>query len=559
MPTFIPVKHSFENMQEDKSRLAGPKMAYYRKVFRNSKRWDGKVSLEGKRVIVYGEQGYGDIIQFARYLAPLKTRGCEVIVYCPKDLHRLMLCCAGVDGVLDKDDPNLPAHDFHTLSMSLPFQVGVQEESPTPYFNVPGKTNLGPEHEGYYKIGIAWEGNPEHASNHIRSCPLKLFKNIVGPRIRLFILQNECHLPSLAAGAEDMDFYMKEPGDFLETAEFVNAMDLVVSVDTAVLHMAGALGKPAFGLLAFPNDFRWHVRSWYPSVVLLRQGNSGRWPPVFANLRKRFVDLGPADLPPTPSVFSIFLTGGIGDVFALESYMRDGERAALESIYYASRNHVQIEELFRSLPLPKLRRHEVVWQDFTDRFAFFSKGEVAEAAGISPLEWDGVLDWSISIRFPEIGMGVREYNGSSFLKHTLADISRLELPDRFVVVVPHSPNDPRMRGRNFTEEEWAVVTGWLEREGVHGVILNQGDPCEFRHPRLVDLTGVTTMPESIEVLKKAEGYVGIDSCLSVLAAKLFEDKLIIKSRNPHCYRHKHIYFAPKKNFKFLVRKITAIA
>lgn len=266
-------------------RIYSPKMEYYRDVYSNSERWNGVESLKGKRIIVYCEQGYGDIIQFARCIPYLKQQGCEVVLHCPQALHSLFTdCLPGVDSVFDKDEEKLPPHDFHVLSLSMPFLLKI-ERAAVPYIHLKEKADLGVEMEPFFKIGIAWEGNKEHTNNEQRSCLLNYFREIHDlPNVKLFMIQKEINDPRFLVGAEDLEIYGSEINDFKDTAKLINAMDTIACVDTSVLHLAGAMNKSAHGLLSIPEDARWKACQWYSSVKFARQQEEGVWEDAFEML-----------------------------------------------------------------------------------------------------------------------------------------------------------------------------------------------------------------------------------------------------------------------------------
>jgi hypothetical protein len=257
-------------------RLQDPRMEYYNHVYRDSKRWQGE-PLDGKRVVVYCEQGFGDIIQMARYFKYLKPA--HVTLHCPMPLIALLEGAEGVDAVVPKEFEELPDHDYHTLSLSLPFLF--PDPGNKPYLSE--KTLDLAEVPGF-KVGIAWEGSPSHAQNLERSCPLKHFRKLQREGVSLFMLQPTQHVLSLVEGCDDMDLFGFPIEDFRTTAWLINAMDVVVSVDTAVLHLAGALGKRAYGLLCANHDKRWLVNKWYDSVELWRQPTPGDWEGLFDSL-----------------------------------------------------------------------------------------------------------------------------------------------------------------------------------------------------------------------------------------------------------------------------------
>jgi hypothetical protein len=176
------------------------------------------------------------------------------------------------DEIIDKESDVLPDHDCHILSLDLPFLENIRSPNTyltaTPLLLDPGK-----------KIGIAWEGNPQYCRNLKRSCPLKHFKDLPG---QLFMLQNQIHLQELVC--EDVELYGYPINDFYDTARLIQSMDLVVSVDTSILHLAGALGKKTFGVLDFDHDPRWNVRPWYDSVRLFRQDVPDSWEKVMKHI-----------------------------------------------------------------------------------------------------------------------------------------------------------------------------------------------------------------------------------------------------------------------------------
>lgn len=257
---------------------------------------------------------------------------------------------------------------------------------------------------------------------------------------------------------------------------------------------------------------------------------------------------------------SVFLTGGIGDIFAVESFLTDVERESLVGIYYATSKQKMIEELWRSLPnYPNLKVHSNVWSDFSAFWCFCSLGDCCKFLKNKNVKEDPnlsrVRDLSIIPFFERVKRGQFKYNNSSFLIHKLCDVNHLQLPERYVAVCPYS-SDKRLAGRDFSSHDWSECLAHLKQLGVVGVVLNQGDDAVPVSEQLVDMTNKTTIVEAVEVLKGAEGYVGIDSSLSVLAAKLFKyPRLMIKSINNHCYQNISCYYAPCDQADFLMKSI----
>lgn len=256
----------------------------------------------------------------------------------------------------------------------------------------------------------------------------------------------------------------------------------------------------------------------------------------------------------------IFLSGGIGDIFAVESFMPTEARNALSAIYYGTQKSREIIELWGALPnYPNLKKHRVIWEDFSKFWCFYSMGEcvrkIMDAHMPLPMNVRRVQDYGIFTIFEKAKAGMLQYNGSSFLEHKLAEVDRFGLPEQYVCVSPFS-SDKRLRTRDFDEGDWAETARMLRECGVRGVVLNRGPEAVPAAPEFIDLTNRTTILEAVEILKGACGYVGIDSFLSVLAAKLFNHpQLVIKSNNDHCYQNLQCYFAPQTDYRFVVRKI----
>lgn len=249
-------------MKDYIERFEDERMTYYRETYKNSPQWQGE-KLNGEKIIVYFEQGIGDQIMFLRFLRLLDA---EVIVHAHKDLKRIVKSMGYQ--FLSKDDPNLPEHELHTCSLSLPFLL--KKPIPLePYINIITKKEL-PEGKN---IGIAWEGSPEHDNNKTRSCMLKFFKPLLSIA-KMYHLQPQIQDASFIKDAEDMELYgIDDFVDWYDTAELINAVDYVVTVDTGVLHLAGAMGKKTIALLGTgPYDSRWE-HMWYPTVKFIK----GSW------------------------------------------------------------------------------------------------------------------------------------------------------------------------------------------------------------------------------------------------------------------------------------------
>ena len=229
------------------------------------------------------EQGFGDVLQFARFIPELKRRGAgKIILECQPELMRLMALAPGVDAVVPRQKAT-PTGDVTAPLLSRPAIFGTTLDTlpaAIPYLNAPTPERMLPD-DGRRKLGLVWAGKPMPRD---RSCPLELLLPLLGdPRYTPFSLQvgpRAADLPALGG-----DSFITDLGpalyDFAETAAVLRQLDLLVTVDTAVAHLAGALGVPTFLLLRYTSDWRWFDRGttspWYPSFTLFRQHAPNRW------------------------------------------------------------------------------------------------------------------------------------------------------------------------------------------------------------------------------------------------------------------------------------------
>ncbi|MBZ0093587.1 MAG: tetratricopeptide repeat protein [Sulfuricellaceae bacterium] len=252
--------------------------------------WDG-VLTPGKTLFVHLEQGYGDAIQFSRYLAFVASGGMRVIVQCAQPLQLLFLAVSGVSLVCGPDE-ELPPYDAHCSLMSLPglFQTRLDRiPLNIPYLTLPfGKISQWRQRLSAYgetiKIGLRWRGNPHYGADQDRSCDLRQFEALAGmPGVSWVSLQDQPPSADEAEVAAKLGLIdvSAELTDFMDTAALIDQLSLVVSVDTAVLHLAGALGKTSWALLRYAPDWRWMLdrgdSPWYPSMRLFRQSQPGQW------------------------------------------------------------------------------------------------------------------------------------------------------------------------------------------------------------------------------------------------------------------------------------------
>lgn len=271
-------------MTEYLERLNDERMEYYHSLYKNSPKWDGNKGLAGKKVIIYCEQGLGDIIQMFRYVENVKKCGRPyIILHCPKELGVLFETQSWIDEIIDKGIDKLPEHDCHILSFSLPHLLNdVVTRKQYIAFN---ETNEEIDAIEGKKIGIAWEGNKTWDGKE-KGMFLKFFKPLekIG---KLFMLQKGITNKVWLDGA-DIDLSGTELNNFIDTAKLINSMDVVVTVDTCVLHLAGALNKKTYGLLDVEHDPRWDVKHWYRSVKLLKV--AGPWDEDWGRVFNKIVE-----------------------------------------------------------------------------------------------------------------------------------------------------------------------------------------------------------------------------------------------------------------------------
>jgi hypothetical protein len=269
-------------MKENLDRLKDERMQYYHSLYKNSPKWDGK-GLAGKKIIIYCEQGLGDIIQMFRYVENVQNHGRpHITLHCPQELGVLLKTHSWIDEIIDKTVEKLPDHDCHALSFSLPILLD-DPKTRDKYITLEDTNKDIDEIEGK-KIGIAWEGNQTWDGKD-KGIFLKFFKPLEKTG-QLFILQKNW-TSKYTQDAEDMDFSGTELNDFIDTAKLINSMDAIVTVDTCILHLAGALNKKTYGLLDQEHDPRWDVKHWYKSVKLLKV--AGPWDQDWANVFNKIV------------------------------------------------------------------------------------------------------------------------------------------------------------------------------------------------------------------------------------------------------------------------------
>jgi Tfp pilus assembly protein PilF len=268
-------------------------------------RWDGS-PLAGRSLFVHAEQGFGDTVQFCRYLSHPGLAGGDIVAEVPEELASLMRRSFGSIAVILRGE-QVPHTDLHVPLMSIPHLVGTTMASipaRVPYLTADPEavtrweTRLGSS-SCSPRIGIVWRGRPTHRLDRTRSIQLRAMEEMFCvPGIQWFSLQmgeasKELHDQPL--GMEVIRDLSGELVDFAETAAVLSGLDLLVTVDTAVAHLAGALGKPVWVLLPTPADWRWMRRRvdspWYPSMELFRQAGAGQWDGVIRRVVERLRSL----------------------------------------------------------------------------------------------------------------------------------------------------------------------------------------------------------------------------------------------------------------------------
>ena len=252
--------------------------------------WEGS-SLEGKTILLHAEQGVGDTIQFIRYVPEVSKRGGSVIVECQKQLEPLLRNNLGIERVIPRGE-TLPHFDCHASLLSLPKIFGTEVSSipaGRPYLSTSAQVPPLDILEGKKDIGIVWAGAAGHINDKNRSTPLSNFIPLVNnSNVNLFSLQVGKRRGDLSTSPkyEKITDLAPQISNYADTAAFIKQLDLIISVDTSVAHLAGAMGKSVWLLLPFVPDFRWMTNRedtpWYPTVRLFRQQQRGDWTGVFS-------------------------------------------------------------------------------------------------------------------------------------------------------------------------------------------------------------------------------------------------------------------------------------
>ncbi|MDR3464788.1 MAG: tetratricopeptide repeat protein [Xanthobacteraceae bacterium] len=288
--------------------------------------WEGE-SLAGRHIYVQAEQGFGDTLQFARYIPRLAARAGKVTLRVHQQLTTLLR--ESLPGIEVLGDRGAPApYDCDTVLLSLPRRFKTRLETipgETPYLRAPPEaaarwTRRLAALKGL-KVGLVWAGNPEHVNDMRRSLGLGTLARVLAVGgvsfVSLQVGPRAADLNRPENRAPDITDLSRELTDFVETAGAVMALDLVIAVDTSVAHLAGALGKPVWLLLPWVSDWRWMLgredNPWYPTMRLFRQARGEDWPAVTARMADELAAVA------------------VGDRARLTPYRAEGERRAAQA------------------------------------------------------------------------------------------------------------------------------------------------------------------------------------------------------------------------------------
>jgi hypothetical protein len=285
-------------------------------------RWLGEDDIAGKTILLHGEQGFGDTIQFCRYVPLAAARGARVILEVAEPLRELMTDLAGTTKIIPKGDP-LPDFDFQCPLPSLPLAFKTRLDtipSGAAYLRAPNQALeywnalLGTKRRP--RIGLAWAGNAKHVRDRERSMRLRDLLPLLDVDATFVSLQKEIR----AGEAETLTScnvlqFSPQLGDFSDTAALISQLDLVISVDTGVAHLAGALGKPVWILVTHAPDWRWLLdrddSPWYPSARLFRQRETREWVDVTMRVREALLEFtgNAREFPRQPSAAPDLIAG----------------------------------------------------------------------------------------------------------------------------------------------------------------------------------------------------------------------------------------------------------
>jgi hypothetical protein len=266
--------------------------------YARARRWQGE-DLRGKSLLVWTEQGLGDSLMMFRYLPLLKARGVKrVLLHCDAALLRIAQTMTAIDAVLPAERPVAERFDWHCPLMSLPLAFGTRLETiprDVPYIAVPeDMKQKSRERLASFqapRIGLAWAGNARNPRDVVRSMRVRDLSPLLKSHATLVSLQKG----DAARGAPgQIDSSLDDGRDLLDTAALVAELDLVISVDTAIAHLAGALGKPVWLVNCYESEWRWLTgredSPWYPTMTIFRQRTRGDWGEVMSRVARKLAD-----------------------------------------------------------------------------------------------------------------------------------------------------------------------------------------------------------------------------------------------------------------------------
>jgi hypothetical protein len=261
--------------------------------------WLGDKPIANRTLLIHAEQGYGDTLQFCRYVRAAEALGAKIVLEVPKALFSLLATMPGNRTLVTRGEP-LPDFDLHCPMLSLPWAFKTTLDTipadvpylfADPHQKADWQQRLGTKTRP--RIGLAWSGKPGHKNDRHRSIALETLVPLLALPFEFHSLQNEYreNEESLLKNFQQLRNHQNDLRDFADTAALVSEMDFVVAVDTAVAHLSGALGKPVWILLPFVPDYRWLLdrpeSPWYPTASLFRQTTSSDWETVISDVIHR--------------------------------------------------------------------------------------------------------------------------------------------------------------------------------------------------------------------------------------------------------------------------------